>query len=263
MEPNKFEETIREKLQEREMQPSSEAWEQLNAQLGNTKKSKNRIVWYAVAASLVSIIVVGSLIFSNSQAVSDGENLVTAPTNKETIDLSTEPVKASQEIHSEKIASEATTAPVSTQKNKPFQTKSVKPQPKIDKQIETLSEKNQNQTVAYESVNTKEGKTDQQPTKTEENRFVTNKVNEVVAQVKEIQHKNKEVTPAEIDALLAQAEREIKTKQFLHTETKKVDAAALLFDVEMELEKSFRDKVFDALGEGFNKVRTAVAERNE
>lgn len=261
MEPNKFEETIREKLQEREIQPSSEAWEQLNAQLGNKKMSKNRIVWYAVAASLVSIIVVGSLIFSNSQAVSDGEILVTTPTNKETIDLSTEPVKASQKIHSEKIASEATTVPVSSQENKSLQNKSVKPQ--IDKQIETLSEKNQNQTVAYESVNTKEDKTDQQPTKTEENRFVTNKVNEVVAQVKEIQHKNKEVTPAEIDALLAQAEREIKTKQFLHTETKKVDAAALLFDVEMELEKSFRDKVFDALGEGFNKVRTAVAERNE
>ena len=97
--------------------------------------------------------------------------------------------------------------------------------------------------------------------KTDE-RFIENKVDEVVARVKEIQHKNNQVTPEEIDALLANAQREIKTRQILNPETQKVDAAALLLDVELELEQSFREKVFDALGESFNKIRTAVVERN-
>jgi hypothetical protein len=64
-----------------------------------------------------------------------------------------------------------------------------------------------------------------------------------------------------VEALLNNARREIETQRILNNP--KVDATALLEDVEWELEKSFRDKVFDALGEGFQKVRTAVTERND
>ncbi len=41
-----------------------------------------------------------------------------------------------------------------------------------------------------------------------------------------------------------------------------MDATALLNVVEFELETSFRDKVFEALGDGFEKVITSVADRN-
>ena len=80
--------------------------------------------------------------------------------------------------------------------------------------------------------------------------------------VQKIQNENNTVTPDEIDALLAKAQRDISNNRILQANTQKVDAAALLLDVETELERSFRDRVFDALGEGFNKVRSAVAERN-
>ena len=62
--------------------------------------------------------------------------------------------------------------------------------------------------------------------------------------------------------LLAKAQREIELQRILNNSNYKIDAAALLSDVESELERSFRDKVFDALGEGYQKIRTAVAERN-
>ena len=92
--------------------------------------------------------------------------------------------------------------------------------------------------------------------------FEDSKVEEVVAKLREIQQTNKDITVEEVDALLANAQREIKNQRILFEATQKVDAAALLLDVELELERSFRDKVFDVLGDGFQKIRTAVTERN-
>ncbi|NNK21468.1 MAG: hypothetical protein HKP07_09175, partial [Flavobacteriaceae bacterium] len=43
----------------------------------------------------------------------------------------------------------------------------------------------------------------------------------------------------------------------------KVDALALLADVEEEVNRSFRDQLFEKLKDGYLKVRTAIAYRNE
>ncbi len=88
------------------------------------------------------------------------------------------------------------------------------------------------------------------------------KVAEVVAQVKALQESNRIVSAEEVDMLLATAQKELQTARILDENTQKVDATALLQEVEFSLERSFRDKVFDALGNGFEKIRTAVAERN-
>lgn len=95
-----------------------------------------------------------------------------------------------------------------------------------------------------------------------ETNFIDQKVKEVVASVQKIQGENQTVTLDEIDALLAKAQRDIATNRILNSNTQKIDAAALLMDVESELQRSFRDRVFEALGEGYLKVRTAMAERN-
>ena len=261
MEPNKFEESIREKLQEREIQPSEDSWSKLNARLGKPEKKKSYVLWYAVAASLVSVLVIGSLLFTKNEVISDAENLVEAPVNKETIVSEKQPEFIQQETNSEKIAAEETTKIEQKKKqqvpNKQLATQNIQP----EESVEISPEKEE--AIAKTETNFKEQSIpkDKVVNKTNE-RFIENKVDEVVAQVKEIQSKNNKVTPEEIDALLANAQRDIKTRQILNPETQKVDAAALLLDVEMELERSFREKVFDALGDGFNKVRTAVVERN-
>ena len=92
--------------------------------------------------------------------------------------------------------------------------------------------------------------------------FFDQKVDQVVAAVQGLQKDKGEVSPEEIDKLFQKAQREIQNRRILEGQTYKVDATALLEDVEWELERTFRDKVFDALGDGFSKVRTAVAERN-
>jgi hypothetical protein len=83
----------------------------------------------------------------------------------------------------------------------------------------------------------------------------------VVASVQDIQSKNKEVSMGEIDALLAQAQRDIAMERILSAT--KVDAQALLMDVELDLERTFRDRVFYALGEGFDYVKTTVVNGHE
>jgi stage V sporulation protein SpoVS len=85
-------------------------------------------------------------------------------------------------------------------------------------------------------------------------------VAQVVAQVKAIQNKQGMVTPANVDLLLSEAREKLQLERMLSS--RKVDPAALLQDVESDLEESFRNKVFDALGSGYQKIRTAVVERN-
>ena len=77
-----------------------------------------------------------------------------------------------------------------------------------------------------------------------------------------LEKNNTWVTDAEVNQLLRQAQEEILATKVLRYDNS-VDATALLADVEGELDKSFRDQSFDALKDGFVKVRTAVADRNK
>ena len=69
------------------------------------------------------------------------------------------------------------------------------------------------------------------------------------------------VTDAEVDSLLRHAQRELLADKAFN-ESNGVDAQELLAGVEDELNKSFRDQVFEKHKNGFVKVRTAVADRN-
>ena len=88
------------------------------------------------------------------------------------------------------------------------------------------------------------------------------KVSEIVAQINELKSKGQTVTDADIDALLEKAQREITFQTILKEDTRTVDASALLQDVESDLQKSFRNKIFEALKNSYETVKTAVAERN-
>ena len=63
MAPLKFEENIREKLQERELQPSKESWGKLSTQLDARlpEKKRSTFIWVAVAASFVGILLLTAL----------------------------------------------------------------------------------------------------------------------------------------------------------------------------------------------------------
>lgn len=260
----KFEDNIREKLQDRELQPSENAWDRLESRLGaDQKKRINRTRWFAIAASFIGILILAS-VFLNNDSVVQNKELVNEenPAVKRIEPVIEEQLEmiAPQEVEPEIALEETKTEEENTIKIAPVQgnktanrTQEKRPVRDITESVIALNESG-DETRKIDPVKN-------QP-EIDDAKFVELKVEEVVADVKKMENMNLMATPEEIDALLVKAQREIGNRRILNSNTAKVDAAALLMDVEFELERSFRDKVFDALGEGYQKIRTAVVERN-
>ena len=264
MAPNKLEDRIREQLQEREIQPSKDAWSKMEARLGKEARSGRSFkVWYAVAASFVGIIILASIFFYSDNSQTDlviEDETIEIPMevdNQSEIEEVKAPEIVSSEDSEDEVADEvAITDEVQDNSNsKPIVYKTIKEQ-KMPPLVAEVRKKDDVQVEEKEI----EDKLIITP-ELEEETFIQSKVDEVVAEVGKIQDSGKEIKAEDIDQLLLNAQKEISKRRILNS-PKKVDAAALLSDVETELERSFRDKVFDALGDGFSKIRTAVAERN-
>lgn len=259
MAPYKLEDNIREKLESRELKPSEKAWDKLQEKLDAEQPQKKTVLWYYVAASVIGILILSSVFYTNTIEVKD--EIVTESGDEKTIDNDLKIIPHSEDAQKY----------VSTQNN------SVVNKLEENKSKEKLqSTSNSNlKTSGPESplsTGTKKSEIDKKIDKTKvlantekekslEEELINAKVDEVIASVKELQHNHNEVSITEVEDLLNKARREIQAQKILNTP--KVDATALLQEVEWELEKSFRDKVFDALGEGFIKIRTAVIERND
>jgi hypothetical protein len=253
MAPYKLEDNIREKLETRELKPSADAWKKLEAKLDAEQPKKKSNVLYYVAASFVGILILASVFFSrnnsevNNQIVE--EKIQQSQTNSQ-------PEIIPNKTLSEEVVSEERN---SEEKQKP-NTREVKV---IPPKKSTIDKKMEN-TEALANVSNEEIKKPvfkEDLIISEEDKLINDKVDEVVASVKKLQEDNAEISTTEVERLLHNARSDIQTQRILNSP--KVDATALLKDVEWELDKSFRDKVFDALGEGFQKVRTAVSERND
>ena len=264
MEPIKIEDKMREKFQERELQPSEDAWKRLESRLGPAQtQQKGGVKWLAVAAAFIGIVLLATLIF-NSEQVVQGTELVDreaspVPDEKNKPEMDRELVVPAVEENSS-IAEEQVT-PRQVQRSTPQQL-----MPKASDN-NVVSEKGKDELSQAIAANTDDRKTEKVEKAvlaplSKEAAFEELKVEEIVAEVKKLEATDGAATPEEIDALLAQAQREIATNRILNSSSGTVDAAALLLDVEIELERSFRDKVFDALGDGYKKIRTAVVERN-
>lgn len=264
MAPIKFEENIREKLQERELQPGKETWEKLAARLDLQKPPKKSTPFLWMAASFIGAVIMASLIFRTEkvesplvnqepidilekkdiieqpihvvEGVTEGELLV----NENTVE--TKGASSRREIHD--YQKEERTA----QKSYPTTT--------VNQEIIGLEENTASVTSSIERLPVKDVE------ESKEDILINQKIEEVVAEVQTLQQRNNTVRPDEIEALLAKAQRDISNRRMLQNNTRKIDASALLSEVEIELEHSFREKVFQALGEGFIKIRTAVSERN-
>ncbi|MGB5429981.1 hypothetical protein, partial [Eudoraea sp.] len=94
------------------------------------------------------------------------------------------------------------------------------------------------------------------------NEQIDTKIAEVLAIVNALEVNDKELTDMEVDSLLRQAQKQILTHKLLNSDNT-VNPSALLSQVEEELDQSFRDQIFKKLKSGYNKVRTAVAVRND
>lgn len=278
MAPIKFEENIKDKLEQRRLEPSQDAWDVLSNRLDNNSKKRNKglFLYLGIAASIVGVLLMYTLLIKSSNEADAIQEVVEKNTelkNDITPDpkvnaIETQVVETTQdelvpvenvqeELNKQKRIQNATTERVVSNTE----------QPKAD--VNPLPNKN----ILNQSINTTPKSTVVAATATEkQNRLIEEPLNaldyesakviEVVAQIKELEAQGNEVTDNEIDALLKQAERDILKQRLYNETTRTVDADALLKDVEEDLEQSFRARVFQNLKSNFNSVKTAVAARN-
>lgn len=239
MEPNKFENNIKEKLEERRLQPSNDAWDELSERLEQKEEKKiNKAYWWlGMAASLVGLLFVAFQFFNTEEVkpvIVDAPNVIQLKENTQVAD---EEVEKPKEV---------------LKQEKPIET------------IEKQAIKDNYVAITKEQVVPKEKNQIVTPTTViqEKLTFEEQKIQDVVAKVNELKNQNKEVTDAIIDDLLLEAQKEISFKESYNSSTCIVDAHMLLQEVETDLDKSFRSKVFDAIKASYNSVKTAVAQRN-
>ena len=256
----KYEEQMKDKLEQRTIQPSSNSWQQLSDKLDAEEPEKNRKgFWYiGIAASIVGILLITN-VFNYDDAnivdptiVETNQKDVDPADTKEISDI----VVEEKETKSKKVEKLAETYNKSVTPKKPTTNNSVVKEKIRTEQLKLIPKETEEAIVADNA---------KQPSKvitTNPLSIEDKKAQEVVAQIKSMQ-KTKEVTDAEIDALLNSAQRELTSKRLYNERTKTIDANALLLSVEDAIEEqSFRAKVFEMLKSGYNEVKTVVAERN-
>lgn len=267
MAPIKFDEHIKDQLEQRSLSPSKDAWSKLDQRLDeHENKSKNKSFWWiGIAASFIGVLLVVSFLFKDEEKTIE-TNVVVETKQYDVIDL--------EFINKEK-------AIIDTSKKEQI----------VDVNEDKIDEK----VNSKQSIETKKGLKQKSTFKTQENLVIntvedavaeakvikqktldelnvnaiktqdieTLKAKDVVAQIIELKETKAEVTNDEIEALLDAAHKEITLQRIYNEDTKTVDADALLRDVEFDIEEeSFRSKVFEMLKAGYKEVKTAVAERN-
>lgn len=269
MAPIKLEDNIKEQFANREIKPSIQAWDSLERRLDTAPKKKNKFgIFWLVAASVIGLVLIGALLFVDGPDRSQDTLVESAPNNQEIQDKSNlEPVIESNEQIADQQSITLPKKDVQVKQNSSVnQTNTTATQTIAQQEAPVVLEaKNVITTNALqqELANQKDVATTTEVTvNSVETDPIAIKVSEVVDAIAALEKNNKTVTEAELDALLDAAQKELMATQLVDPITQKVDADALLLDVEFELERSFRDKVFDALGDGYNKIRTAMAERN-
>ncbi len=274
MAPIKFEEHIKEQLEERRISASAASWEKLSARLdeNENRQKSNKKWWLGIAALLVIAIAVGGFMLKSENGTIE-EQIVNTP-NEKTSEEILKPVENSGIPSEEKENSSAIAAEEikrETEKNKPEI---------IQNQLKTDSEKiiPIHNEIGVASIDMQEVKTETSekvvpkidkinpnfvnPTKTEEafiaqnENLIQNKLEEVIKSLEA--NSADSVSDAEVNALLLAAASDLD-QDYQKEFTNPYSAEALLAEAEQEIEKSFRDKIFQLLKEGYSKAKNAVA----
>jgi hypothetical protein len=231
MEPNKFDNIVKEKLEQRTIQPREMAWDRLDAMLSVAEekaakpKRKNR-TWMYVAASFLGFLLVGTIFLkqgsnNNTDVKSTETQVAVTPERAVRQDNANEAVKTVNSTPVEIKVQEAEVA-AATAVSKPVNKPSFK----------TITRKGETGPGLPEITE------------------------EAVAQSNETEIVSKPLSN-EAETLLADANIEQAKKPAI-----KVNANSLLSSVEGELDSSFRNKAMQTLVKNYNSVKTSVANRN-
>lgn len=236
MAPNNFDKNIQQQFNSRKIEPSSQAWDRLDAMLtvAEEKKQPKNYFWLKIAASFLLFTGMGYVFFQQNQksevAQPTNEVVITkeTPTN-ETENIDNTDITISSETQNElAVATQKTTHSISKKASK--QNDNSKYKSKLDSYL-AVTEK-QNELITNNENKTSQQQLNQKPT--------YNYVNP--------------------ETLLAEVQGNKKSSGTTNTykSTLKVNPNDLLNSVESELDQSFKDKALTK----FKQAKSAFVNRN-
>lgn len=234
MEPNKIDTKIKEKLVSREIKPSAQAWDRLDAMLSVTEnKKKKSYSWLYIAASFILFATIGFWFYNQGNA--NGSN-----TNENTVVITKESKEQIDTLKSNNNQNQDNFSP---------------------KPVEVIVKNDKRQDVKKESIlNSHEVRNQIQ------NEIKTNEIAENNSQQAEvIEVKNKYITGEMILASVENRKVENKENLNLNNEVKtkvRVNTSSLLSSVETELDENYKETAIDKLTRNFKQVKSALANRN-
>ena len=225
MEPNKIDNQIREKLNAREIQPSAQAWDRLDAMLAvsEEKKPKKGYGWFFVAASTILFFGLGFFLFNSNETKEINNSNPIVTTINEVMD-STEANKINQ---------------ISVEKEQPV--------------------------LVQNEVNYSKTQKNKKSKETNELIKPENDLEEKITPNSQLQTPNsyKYVSPENLLAEVQTGEKVITSDKKISPKPKmKVDANSLLTNVEKELDENHRETTLDKLNRKFKDAKSALANRN-
>ncbi|MGD1945322.1 MAG: hypothetical protein ACFB0A_03380 [Croceivirga sp.] len=242
---DRLEEHIKNKLQNREITPSSNAWRKISQELKNNEVSsrKRKINWWAIAAGIMGFILLSVGFFST----------------KDNFETPNETIVVQQERNKKETLRDV--------EHDDIDVLIERPKVEWDQEMIAEQEKNkessivENNDIKLTETSISKEEVILKDTKEVTDLVIANKVEEVWAKVNSMQNNSITVSDEEIDSLLMAAQREILAQKAFE-ENGRIDAMALLNEVEQELYNDQQNPLFLKLKEGFFKLRTAVADRN-
>ena len=219
-----LENQIKEKLNAREIQPSAQAWDRLDAMLtiSEEKKPKKDYGWFFVAASTILFFGLGFFLFNSNETTEINNSIPVVTTINEEID--------STETNKINLISVEKEQPVLVQNEVNF----------------SKTERNKKSEESKELI--KEG----------------NSTKDNSSSITQHPSPNtyKYVSPENLLAEVQTGEKVLKLEKIIPKAKMSVDVNSLLTNVEKELDENYRETTLDKLNRKFKDAKSALANRN-
>ena len=238
MEPNKLDLEIKQKLEQRMIQPSAQAWDRLEAMLDSAEKTKSKrnTNWIYIAASFVGFLLVCTVFFNGYETVKVDPTAPIVLEEKPDANNLEEPELINQDVLSNQVQKTTVeTYKVVADNN------NLKKQPKQlnNKEEEALIINLSKENVAV--VNSSEDKNYQS---TSVNKYIS--AEKLLAEVT-----NTKFEPKATDKTIEKTRKAIS-----------VNPNSLLSSAETELNQSFRESALNKFNKNFNAIKTVLVNRN-
>ncbi len=240
MEPNKFEQQIKDKLEGRAIRPSVKSWDRLDAMLSVEEKPKKKsFVWFYVAASLFFVFGMTYWLTNQNSNEVIPQNTIVTTEGEDAKEL----LEEQNSIENKVEINDNLIEDFQINKNSAIVQNQEPKNVNYDKKIKVENPKEET-FIQNQIIEEKEAIVENNKPKTKNNKPIYVSPEKLLASVENNQE-NSSITNSN------------KTKS-----TVKVDANSLLSTVESEITEEYRETTFDKLKRKFDQAKTAVANRN-